>query len=126
MIELMIVMFILAILMAVMIPNWIKAKYRAHLAGCMQNERACASALEVYRTEHDTYPNPGAINTGHVLFTGRYIQPGEIRCPSNSSFYNLDTTMDAYTMTCNGIHHLLLPIPSGYPQYSTGRGLIME
>ncbi len=125
-VELMIVMFILAILMAMMIPQWVKAKYRAHLSGCLQNERAVASAMEVYRTEFDGYPGSGVITPGHVLFTGHYIQPGEIKCPSNQAYYNLESQNDAFTLSCNGIHHLMLPVGVGYPQYGNGRGVFLN
>lgn len=124
--ELMIVIFILAILMAMMIPNWVKAKYRAHLSGCMQNERAIATAMEVYRTEHDSYPPPGPISPGHVLFTARFITPGDIRCPSNQSFYTLEANNQSFTLVCNGIHHLLLPVTVGYPQYTNVRGIQLQ
>ncbi len=125
--EIMIVVFIIAILFAIMTPNWIKAKYRAHLSSCMNNERAIVGALETYRTENDTYPNAGVINPGHVIFTGRYIQPGEVRCPSSQNFYTLETNADGYTVWCNGVHHLLLQgVAAGFPQYTPGRGLVLQ
>lgn len=126
--EIMIVVFILAILMSMMIPNWVKAKYRAHLSGCMQNEKSVATAMEVYRTEHDAYPSSGPIDPSHVIFTGKYIQPGEVRCPSNESFYTMESTNESFTLVCNGIHHLLpsINVSPNYPQYTTDRGITLN
>ncbi|MEW6277519.1 MAG: prepilin-type N-terminal cleavage/methylation domain-containing protein [Candidatus Eremiobacterota bacterium] len=121
--ELMIVVFILAVLAAILVPNFVRARYKAHLTSCITNVRSIAGALETYRTEFALYPAPGVLSPGHVLFTGKYIQPGQIRCPSNYTNYDVETTTDNFTLRCQGIHSFFLDVDPNYPQYSPAFGL---
>lgn len=124
--ELMIVICIIGILAAILIPNFIRSKYRAHLASCQSNERTIVTAAEIYRNDHDAYPPAGIINPGNPLYINLFINGDAVRCPSNDSFYTLDTMGDSFTLSCNGIHHLVLPVSAGYPQFSNGQGQILN
>jgi type II secretion system protein G len=55
-IELLIVVAIIGILAAIAVPNFLNARIRAQVARAMADERSIASALEMYRTDHNNYP----------------------------------------------------------------------
>ncbi|MFP4496675.1 MAG: prepilin-type N-terminal cleavage/methylation domain-containing protein, partial [Vulcanimicrobiota bacterium] len=85
-IELMIVIAIIAILAAILVPNFLRARAQGQYTACASNLRNVATALEMYATDH----------------TGRYpadlgdIKPDYLRqvpeCPSAGD----DTFTDAY------------------------------
>ncbi len=55
-VEMMIVVAIIAILVAVLMPNFIRARAQAQTASCMMNLKEIATALELYQTDNDRYP----------------------------------------------------------------------
>lgn len=55
-IELLIVVAIIGILAAIAVPNFLNARIRAKVSRAMADERSIATALEMYRTDHNTYP----------------------------------------------------------------------
>jgi prepilin-type N-terminal cleavage/methylation domain-containing protein len=55
-IELLIVVAIIAILAAIALPNFLAAQVRAKVAEVKADQRAIATALESYFTDHDSYP----------------------------------------------------------------------
>src|SRR5438552_17623482 len=55
-IDLLIVVAILAILAAVLIPNFLRARASSYLATCQLDLRNIAAALELYYGENQTYP----------------------------------------------------------------------
>ena len=56
-IELMIVIAIIAILAAILIPNFLHARAQSQSASCQGNEKQLATALEEYAVDHSgTYP----------------------------------------------------------------------
>ncbi len=55
-IELLIVVAIIGILAAIAVPNFLNAQLRAKVSRAMADERSIASALEMYRTDNNTYP----------------------------------------------------------------------
>ncbi len=123
-IELMIVISIIAVLMAVLLPNFVSVKYQAVRSACIQNERAIASALEIYRTDFSRYPN--ALGT---IFSEKYLNQRPV-CPSNGAgyepMYSVDQSIHAYTVGCPGIHFKVLKISPGYPQYSSSAGVLEQ
>ena len=52
-IELMIVIAIIAILAAILIPNFLHARAESQTAGCEANEKNIATALEMYAVDND-------------------------------------------------------------------------
>lgn len=54
-IELLIVVAIIGILAAIAVPNFINAQIRAKVAATVSNQKAVATALEMYRTDHNSY-----------------------------------------------------------------------
>ena len=64
-IELMIVIAIIAILAAILVPNFIRARAQGLLTSCKSNLKNSATALEMYSTD-----NAGRYPTGTSLATG--------------------------------------------------------
>ncbi len=122
-IELMIVIAIIAILAAILVPNFIKARAQGQLTSCKSNLKNAATALEMYSTDNTgRYPN----NLG--LLTPNYLKiiPN---CPSAqadtyTAAYTSTTNPDAFTFFCNGTNHSAANTPANYPQYSSYQGLI--
>src|SRR2546429_5814922 len=72
-IELLIVVAILAILAAVLIPNFLRARASSYLATCQLDLRNIAAALELYYGENQTYPL--AASWQNDLVTGGFTRP---------------------------------------------------
>ncbi len=120
-IEMMIVICIIAILMALLLPNFIKAKFQSQLVGCMYNEKNLATACENYKTIGPTKLYPEELN---VLLTEKYIS-GLPKCPTNKTdyAYERDSEGHNYTISCRGLHYLQLQnIDEGYPKYNAETG----
>ena len=57
-IELMIVIAIIAILAAILVPNFIRARAQSQLTSCKSNLKNIGTALEMYFTDHNgQYPH---------------------------------------------------------------------
>ncbi len=55
-IEMMVVVAIIAILAALLIPNFSRARAQAQTATCISNLKTIGTALELYYTDHQYYP----------------------------------------------------------------------
>ena len=82
----MIVVAIIAILAAILIPNFLHARAQSATAGCEGNEKMIATGLEEYAVDHGTYGASGVANTALLgtLYLG--ITPLD---PVNASPYNV-------------------------------------
>ncbi|MEQ8191261.1 MAG: prepilin-type N-terminal cleavage/methylation domain-containing protein [Candidatus Eremiobacterota bacterium] len=129
-IELMIVIAIIAILAAILVPNFLKARAQGQLAACESNIKNLATALEMYATDNTgTYPNELVTLTSSAA-GGGYMKTIPL-CPSSrlatSYGYDVHTTPDNFTMNCTGANaHLSAGSTNGYPQYAPGQGLIVK
>jgi prepilin-type N-terminal cleavage/methylation domain-containing protein len=126
-IELMIVLSVIIILMAILLPQFMKIRYRAHFNVCQQYERNLAVALEQYRIEFvGSYP---AEDNLRVIWERGYLSARPV-CPTDSSRldygYTLDAQISRFTIYCKGVHlganGRVRPV--GYPQYSSVSGLV--
>lgn len=121
-IELMIVIAIIAILAAILVPNMIRARSRAHLTNCVNNLRNIGSALEMYTIDNDNrYPNSLGLLTPNYLKT-----IPECPVPLNDSYsgsYTSSVNPDDYVLFCEGPFHAGF-VPTDYPQYNPSVGLI--
>ena len=124
-IELMVAISILAVLMAIMIPRLVTARYQAYHSACMENEKMIATALESYSVDYGQYPTD--LN---ILATSGKQYIGSLPvCPSNPSSqyqttYSLSTDQKSFTISCPGVHYLQNPgiYNQYFPQYiSTGQ-----
>src|SRR2546427_9014382 len=70
-IELLIVVAILAILAAILIPNFLRARASSQLATCQLDLRNIAAALELFYGQNQTYPL--AVSWQNDLVTGGYF-----------------------------------------------------
>jgi len=73
-IELIIVIAIIAILAAVAIPNYLAFRDRANIAAAKESMGAIRTALEVYRTDNNQYPDQVNADTGAPLTSTNTIQ----------------------------------------------------
>jgi prepilin-type N-terminal cleavage/methylation domain-containing protein len=125
-IELMIVLLIFAIILAIVIPNMMVAKYRAHLSACLDNQKSLANALELYKIEYKQYPS--SLNPA---FLTNFVNRPIVDCPTadgTNYTYIVDQAEHAFTLVCQaGVHHVILDtVQDDYPQYShhLGRSIL--
>jgi general secretion pathway protein G len=67
-VELMVVVAIIALLAAIIIPNYVHARAQAAVSQSEANLKEIATALELYYTDHQTYPPSG--NVTPAIFGG--------------------------------------------------------
>ncbi|MFH0802456.1 MAG: prepilin-type N-terminal cleavage/methylation domain-containing protein [bacterium] len=124
-IELMIVIAIIAILAAILVPNFMKARAQGQLTACQSNLKNIGTALEMYSTD-----NSGRYFTGTALTplqTGEYLKTIPT-CPANAATvaygYASSAGPDMFTVNCGGgAAHGGLAGGAGYPQYTASGGL---
>ena len=110
-IEMMIVVAIIAILVAILVPNFMRARAQAQTAACEANLKEIATALEEYQTDHEAYPDvTGATNvTNTEPNLGQYLRQTPIDPVAPTGFYqyqvaNYNTGSASYTIICPGQH----------------------
>ncbi len=133
-IELMIVIAIIAILAAILVPNFIRARAQGQLTACKSNLKNIGTALEMYATDNGgRYPN----NDLHKLSetgsigndsTQAYLKQIPI-CPSvgkdtYSDAYESTQNPDNYSLYCKGSNHTAAGMPENYPKFNAEMGLI--
>ena len=122
-IELMIVIAIIAILAAILVPNFMRARASGQLTACESNIKNEGTALEMYATD-----NVGRYPTAMADLTPDYLQKLPI-CPSTDDEYELTSQQapDSYTVACTGANaHSAVGLETGYPQYSSRQGLVTQ
>ena len=121
-IELMIVIAIIAILAAILVPNFLRARAQGQFTACQSNCKNMGTALEMYST--DDY--------GHYPTTMTALTPNYLKiiptCASAatdyySGSYQSTTIPDAYSFYCSGANHTVLGIGANYPAYNSTAGL---
>ena len=133
-IELMIVIAIIAILAAILVPNFIRARAQGQLTACKSNLKNIGTAMEMYSTDWSgKYPS----GTTMPLLTPNYLKTIP-ECPAAGSItykatlgankaYNTGNAtgfQDYYFISCNGANHAAVSVPANYPQYDGISGLI--
>ena len=104
-IELMVVIAIIAILAAILIPNFMHARAQAQTSGCEANEKQIATALEEYAVDHNGSYGPGGTVTS-TLLGSQYLSVTPTD-PVNKSNYSVTTatgTYGSYQVTDTGGH----------------------
>ena len=93
-IELMIVVAIIAILAAILIPNFIHARAQAQTSSCEANEKQIATALEEYAVDNNGSYGPGGSVTSTLLGTQYLgVSPSD---PVNGANYSVTTATGSY------------------------------
>lgn len=131
-IELMIVIAIIAILAAILVPNFLKARAQGQLTACKSNCKNIATALEMYSSDNGgRYPSSGSFEA--KLTSGNYLKLIPT-CPAAgtntySAAFSSVQTPDSFSFYCSGNNHSkaytgFSTTSSGFPQYSAESGLI--
>lgn len=125
-IELMIVIAIIAILAAILVPNFLRARAQGQFTQCQSNCKNIGTALEMYSTDFaGHYPATGA--AGMDGLSPNYLKtiPTCASAASNlySGTYTSAMNPDAYSFCCAGPNHTALSVPNDYPQYNSTQGL---
>lgn len=132
-IELMIVIAIIAILAAILVPNFIRARAQGQLTACKSNLKNIGTAMEMYSTDWSGH-YPTSSGTAMTLLTPNYLKVIP-ECPAAGSNtyqaafgttagYNTANFQDYYFINCAGSNHEAVNVPPGYPQYDGIQGLI--
>ena len=108
-IEMMIVVAIIAILVSILVPNFIRARAQAQTAACESNEKEIATALELYQTDNEKYPNSGTVNAANTDLQPYLKQTPVDPAAGPTAFYtftvtNPGTSTATYSILCPGVH----------------------
>lgn len=134
-IELMIVIAIIAILAAILVPNFIRARAQGQVTSCKSNLKNIGTACEMYATDHGgRYPETNQLEkclTGESEQKGMQPYMKQIpKCPSEGtknpyiSSYSARSNPDVYTVYCLGPNHLAAGCDEDYPKFTATQGLI--
>jgi prepilin-type N-terminal cleavage/methylation domain-containing protein len=118
-IELMIVIAIIAILAAILVPNFLRARAQGQLTACKSNLKNIGTAMEMYSTD-----NQGRYPSGLSIITPSYLKTIPTCASAGLATYSYTFTKvpDCYTTWCNGSFHT--PMTStNFPQYDAIQGL---
>lgn len=123
-IELMIVIAIIAILAAVLVPNFIRARAMGQLTSCKSNLRTIATAVEMYAVDNRArYPATTAILTPNYLKTLPSC-PTAVADTYSNGFTSSSLPVDNFNLFCEGSFHLGVSIPVDHPVWNSDVGLI--
>ncbi len=122
-IEMLIVIAIIATLAAIMVPVFMRARFKTYHSACGANLRNIGTGLEGYAIENDmNYPE----NLADLTLMGEAHMKALPVCPSVNEGYE-DTyeryaNDKRYIITCPGIHHIQLPgiCEEGAPAIANG------
>ncbi len=130
-IELMIVIAIIAILAAILVPNFVKARAQGQLTACSSNLKNIGTAAEMYAADHNgRYPingnnftDTGAEGSGGSAYLKRFPT-----CPTQDNVaYKYDATNnpDYYIIQCaTGDHRQAGITKVGWPRFDSQVGLM--
>ncbi|MBI3925705.1 MAG: type II secretion system protein [Armatimonadetes bacterium] len=123
-VELLTVLMIIGLLAALLMPNFLRARFKTYHAACMQNEKNIGTALESYSHDNnDQYPD--SLNSLVTVGLGREYLTKIPSCPSNDGEYDtvfeVDNSTNRYTVVCPGIHDSQLPnVSATFPWFANG------
>src|SRR5215469_4343567 len=105
----MIVVAIIAILVSILVPNFIRARAQAQTAACEANLKEIATALELYETDNERYPTSGTVNASNAELQPYLKQTPVDPAAGPSVFYTFTVTGGSsstatYTILCPGVH----------------------
>ncbi|HEY3998268.1 MAG TPA: prepilin-type N-terminal cleavage/methylation domain-containing protein [Candidatus Xenobia bacterium] len=121
--ELVVIVAIVAVLVAILGPNFIRSRARGRLTSCESNEKNSGTAFEMYSTD----------NAGHYPTTMTSLTPNYLKviptCPgagtdSYSATYQVRFKPDGYSFYCYGTAQSSVLGLDNYPQYNSVQGLI--
>jgi type II secretion system protein G len=118
-IELMIVIAIIAILAAILVPNFLRARAQGQLTACKSNLKNIGTAMEMYSSD-----NQGRYPSAIANITPSYLKtlPTCAAAGQMTYTYIKTTVPDCYTAYCAGSYHTPMTT-ANYPQYDAVQGL---
>lgn len=126
-IELMIVIAIIAILAAILVPNFIRARAQGQVTSCKSNLKNIGTACEMYATDNGgRYPKNLTDLTKEANGQQAYMKSLP-KCPSAGTMtyaYSYRANPDVYTMYCSGSNHTAAGCDADYPKFTATMGLI--
>lgn len=84
-IEIMIVVLIIGILLAIAVPNFVRARESSRAKACIANLKQIDSAKEQWAMDNRISAGAGGPNMSTLVGTGGYIKSTPI-CPSNGNY----------------------------------------
>jgi len=96
-VEMMIVVLIIGILIAIALPNFLRARENARLRACVSNMKQIQSAIEQWAMENKKSANDAVPTLGDLSPT--YIKTWPT-CPSGGS-YTISGTVGDYSISCS-------------------------
>lgn len=108
-IEMMIVVAIIAILVSILVPNFVRARAQAQTSACESNLKEIATAIELFQTDNDHYPTSGTVDSNNDELQPYLRQTPVDPAAGPGSFYTFtvtdpDAATAAYTIVCPGTH----------------------
>jgi prepilin-type N-terminal cleavage/methylation domain-containing protein len=108
-IEMMIVVAIIAILVSILVPNFVRARAQAQTSACESNLKEIATAIELFQTDNDRYPSGGTVNSDNDELEPYLKQTPVDPVAGPGAYYTFtvtdpDTATAAYTIVCPGTH----------------------
>lgn len=130
-IEIMIVTTIVAVLAAIMVPNFKRARAKSQLSACVSNCKNLATALEMYAVDNaGRFPGLNGLPGIDVLITHNFLKKRpSCPCAGGCTFvdYTAQLTPDSFSFSCVGNNHGdLFPGFAGnnIPSYANGLGVV--
>ncbi|HXE71769.1 MAG TPA: type II secretion system protein [Candidatus Nitrosotenuis sp.] len=122
-VELLVVLAILAVLAAILVPNFVRSRAQGRVTACKSNLKNIGTALEMYSTDHSKL-YPLALDR----LTPNYLKSLPT-CPNAgrntySEGFTSASQPSAYTVVCAGYNHKAQGIGPNYPQYNSVSGLV--
>lgn len=108
-IEMMIVVAIIAILVSILVPNFVRARAQAQTSACESNLKEIATAIELYQTDNDRYPDSGTVDGQNDQLQPYLKQTPVDPVAGPGAFYAFtvtdpDTATASYVIVCPGTH----------------------
>lgn len=107
--EMMVVVAIIAILAAILIPNFTHARAQAATSACMSNMKTIATAMELYYTDYQAYPTASKTAVTAVTGLSTYMGNQNPVDPAGSGSYEVSASESSsgvwsYQIWCPGKH----------------------
>lgn len=124
-IELMIVIAIIAILAAILVPNFIRARAQGQFTACKSNLKNIATALEMYSTDaQGRYPTTLSKLSDDQKYLRTIPTCASAGSDTYTAAYKAESNPDRYTVYCAGDNHAAVDAGTNYPQYNSVAGLV--
>ena len=121
-IEMMVVMALIALLAAILIPNFNRARAKSQLEACRTNLKSIAQALEIYASENSAHYPPNIL----VLtpnFLKAFPECPAVSAPTYIGSYSSAREPDIFTIYCQSAAHTPYNISPNYPQWHSISGV---